>query len=117
MRFILCVFFIALALGCAREQPVEVAPEPVGPVYIILPANYVIDVAASSNVRVNPAVQDFILYTSLPEAKKAMGSIESGAEGDNWRIFILEGEFGDLAKKCGDNYCLSVPARVSDWVE
>lgn len=109
LTFILC--------GCASTSGDD-SLLPVGDnrqAYVILPDNFVIDVAADSYVTLNPAVQDFQLYPSESEARKILEK-EPGAE--HWRVYILEGKFAELVRNCGrGRNCLDVPARVVDWVE
>lgn len=110
------IFLLALMLlcaACARHAPPAQADCPA--LYTILPDNFIIDVAAGSQVMLNPAADKFPLFCSPAEAKKAL------AKGDlpkNWRVYSLEGSFADIGG-IADNgqYMLAAPALVKDWVE
>lgn len=110
---LLCLFLCA----CGKSaQTVRLASDQAG-AYVILPANFIIDVAAGAKVRLNPARQEFILYPDPEQARKALVMMEEGEIGENWRVYLLEGEFNDLARKCGVNYCLDQSCLVADWLQ
>ncbi len=85
--------------------------------WTILPGNFIIDLAAGAKVRLNPAVQEFVLYPSAEAAKKAFPAAFPAENPDDWRVYLLEGNFADLAIPCGAGFCLGVPVRAIDWSE
>ena len=103
---------LAPLAGCAAKV-VDSTP-PSGTAYVVLPANFIIDLAAGAKARLNPAFQEFIIYPSQEEAREALEDL--GAEGGDWRIYILEGNFADLAEPKGRAWRLAVSARAVDWL-
>lgn len=112
LRLSVYLFFILLNACAARQT--AFLPD-CHEAYVILPANYIIDITAGSRVYVNPSVQEFALFCTPQAAREAYQA--ANPEGD-WRIYRLEGEFADLAKPHGKHeYALAESAAVVDWVE
>lgn len=83
--------------------------------YVILPDNYIVDVAAGSQVVLDPSSQDFAVFCS---PKNAQAALEAADPYGDWRVYSLEGEYEDLAQDVGGGqYLLRRPAKVNDWVE
>lgn len=106
--------------GSATPPAVISTPRPLDAAYVILPGNYIIDVAAGSEVTLNPDIGEFVIFSSPDTAQKALrAELATGrlAPGD-WRVYSLAGDFASLARPCGSGrHCLAVPAIVADWVE
>lgn len=113
MRAFIVLFLLSLA-ACAAKAP-DPPSEP-KPAYVILPANFVIDLAAGATVRLNPAVREFILYPSAEDARAPLAELND-AFPDGWKIYILEEDFETAAQPRESGYRLNSPARVADWVE
>lgn len=116
MRALLYSLPLALAL-CACAPKTEVpAPMPESrETYVILPANFIIDLAAGAKARLNPAFQEFIIYPSLAEAREALEKTPENKE--DWKIYLLDGSFAELAEPAAKGYRLALPARAIDWIE
>ncbi|MBD5607864.1 MAG: hypothetical protein HDQ93_03315 [Desulfovibrio sp.] len=116
MRALLSSLTLALALlACA---PKTEAPAPIPEsreTYVILPANFIIDLAAGAKARLNPAFQEFIIYPSVAEASEALERIPGNK--DDWKIYLLDGTFAELAEPTAEGYRLALPARAIDWIE
>lgn len=82
--------------------------------YVILPDNYVIDLAAGAKIVLNPAAHEFALFCSPDDARAALG--RAAPDGD-WRVYQLNGSFNDLARSRGNDYSLAQPAEIVDWVQ
>lgn len=114
-------FFLGCNLSCAKKQVEPFQPESCEQVYVILPGNFVIDVAAGSKVMLNPSVQEFILYCSVKDAREALAHAKKDGQvlsENDWRIYRLEESFEQIGKFChGKDICLSDIATVVDWLE
>lgn len=118
-----CLFLLLLALfGCGPKKTRQV-PLPVNcpGAHIILPANFIIDLAAGSEIFVDPAIQEFALFCQPDQAREALreqlkaGNLPAGSD---WRVYRLRGNFRDLAVPChGDNFCLGSVTQVEEWLE
>lgn len=108
----LCLIFL---FSCsAKKEAAEPASQSA---WVILPGNFIIDVAAGSRVVLNPQRQDFLVFDSTQKARKALDGVDAG-QAEEWRIYRLDGTFAELARPCGNGqHCLSVPARVTDWIK
>lgn len=115
MKKTLTLVFLSLALAACgqKDEPGVIAPADKS-AYVILPANYVVDVADGSRVTVNPAAQEFALFAGKADAFKALNARED-LNGEDWRVYRLEGSVDDLGRPCGAGLCLAVPAKIADW--
>lgn len=110
--------------GCAGskvEMPVQIAqPQHCEALYVILPGNFVIDVAAGSRVALNPAIQEFAVFCSVQDAQQALRdeADKSGLKMEDWRVYRLDGSFEELASP-GENgrHRLIKQADIADWEE
>lgn len=110
---ILISLLLALGACAAKHDPQTVCNE----MFIILPDNYVIDLAAGATVILDPAVQEFAIFCTRTEAQAALEGHAQALPGA-WRIYTLKGEFTEVAKPDGKGkYSLAKPAEVGDWVE
>lgn len=109
------VFVITLALllsACAPKQNSQVECRQV---YVILPDNFVIDLAAGSTVTLDPAMQEFALFCNQEEALTALETVAPKLPG-GWRIYTLKEEFSEIGKRRGqEEYILIKPAQLADW--
>lgn len=114
MRLFALILLFALCACAARQEPQPVA---CGQMYVILPDNFVIDLAAGSTVVLDPAMQEFAVFCGREKALEALGRLAPGLPG-NWRVYTLKGEFAEIAKPVGrEEFALARPAEVADWVE
>lgn len=122
----IAIFFLLCALGaCARNEKLESAPPIQMPkcetAYVVLPDNFIIDLAAGAEVALNPGRHQFVLFCSAAAARDALAADISSGRLDSrsqWRVYILDGKFGDIAVPCGDGqFCLASPALLKDWDE
>lgn len=119
--FLLLLFISACSHGGGESSsalPVRTAcPSPL----VVLPDNYMIELAAGSIVELNPARQQFALFCTVEEARAALNAdlVAGKIQGEGrWRIFSLNGDYEDLARPCGEGQaCLAVPATVLEWVD
>lgn len=125
MKHIALFFLFCVMAACARNEKLESAapmqmPKCETP-YVVLPDNFIIDLAAGSEVALNPARQQFALFCTASEAREALSADVGSGRLDprgQWRVYILDGKFGDMAVPCGDGqFCLATPATLRDWVE
>lgn len=122
--FLLC-FLSAMINACSHstgESVSELAPKKNCPAaLVVLPDNYIIELAAGSIVELNPAIQQFALFCTVEEAKEALNAdLAAGRiQGEGrWRIYSLNGDYEQLAVPCGEGQvCLGVPATVLEWVD
>lgn len=115
MRFLLAVFALASLCACAARE----AQQPAGPdcdtFYVILPGNFIVDLAAGSKVILDPSAQEFALFCTAKAAGEALENVQPAGD---WRIYRLDGESGaGLAARSGNGYVLARPAEVVDWLE
>lgn len=115
-----CLFCAACArteggteIGAAEQPDVENCPV----IYVLAPANYIVDIAADARVRLDPAWHEFELFCSLAEAGEALGAnIRQGrSQPEQWRIYTLEGDVSDLVKYENGRRVLAQPAILSGW--
>lgn len=124
MRFFIILFSVLLA-ACGKsvtpDDAVFVAPQDCENVYVILPANYIIDLTAGSEIYLNPSRQEFQIFCKQDHAKKALELArkeERIPKKSDWRLYILEGTMAELGKYCHEGeICLDAIAKVYDWVE
>lgn len=122
---ILLVLLLGTLCACSQgpgEKSSSLSPRTDCPSpLVVLPDNYIIELAAGSIVELNPARQQFALFCTVEEAREAMrADLAAGRiEGEgHWRIYSLNGDYGQLARPCGDGQiCLAVPATVLEWVD
>lgn len=102
-----------------RDLSRQPAAEDCPVLYVLAPANYIIELAADSRVILDPAWHEFVLYCSSAAARKAqdemvkLGAVRPG----EWRVFILEGSYEELAKIENGCMILASPARLQTWLE
>ena len=120
------LFCILLSLfACAHnvDDKTEILPKrPDCPSpLVVLPDNYIVELAAGAIVELNPARQQFALFCTVDEAKEALAAdlAAKRIEGEgHWRVYSLNGSYEDLARPCGDGQvCLAVPTTVLEWVD
>lgn len=105
---------LLLLCACAAKQAPQYRP---GRLYVILPDNYVIDLAAGSQVIIDPAAQEFALFSSSGHAAKALAAAAPGLPG-SWAVFEIAGDPAEIARARGSGeYVLIKPAQVIEWVE
>lgn len=117
MNFRIAAVLLACLLGaCAQKQAAKpVLPEDCPVAYVVLPGNFIIDLAAGSEVVLNPAFQEFVLFCRRGDAEKALERERPALPGD-WRVYSLEDNFADIAAIGRDGlYILDRPAKVRDW--
>ena len=122
---ILPVFLMLALCACSKglgENSSSVSPRADCPSpLVVLPDNYIIELAAGSIVELNPARQQFALFCTVEEAREAMrADLAAGRiEGEGrWRIYSLNGDYEQLARPCGDGQiCLAAPTTVLEWVD
>lgn len=120
------LFILLFCLGACshgtEESPVVVAGRSCPSPLVVLPDNYVVELAAGSIVELNPARQQFALFCTVEEAREALQADIAaqridGEEG-RWRIYSLNGTYEQLARPCGNGQaCLGQPATVLEWVD
>lgn len=122
---LLCLI-ATLSLGCAKnhvaEEKTPTFPGPETPcenVYTYAPGNFIVDIAAGSDVNLDPGIREFPIFCTPEDAKKAVaqgvqaGKLPSG----DWRVYKLDGTYQDLGKAVGKGrYVLTRPTRMTDWV-
>ncbi len=110
--------------GCAGQRSpadasaTSVAPEENCPVvYVLAPGNYIVDLAANARVRLDPAWHEFELYCSLAEAGAALeaDAARGGKSLEQWRIYTLDGNAGELIALENGRRVLKEPALLSGW--
>lgn len=112
MRRLSVLLLVVLLCACARGR--VSTPPGCDSMYVILPDNYVVDLAAGAKVVLNPAVHEFALFCSPGDARVAL---DRAAPDGDWRIYRLGGSFGELARIRGNDYSLAQPAEITDWVQ
>ena len=107
MRFLYLLTIACALAACSRTPP------GCDNLYVILPDNYVIDLAAGAKVLLDPSAQEFALFCSAMKAQRAIN--EAGVQG-NWRVYGLDGDFDEIVRELGaERYILRRPAQVRDW--
>ena len=108
--------------GCAQTQP-DTVPVPHSKTcteaWIYAPARYILDLASSSEILINPAVQDFPIYCSTKDAADALDlAIQKRERPEgNWAFFRLAGEYNHLVRYEGDRALLREMTQIVDWEE
>ena len=110
--------------GCAGQRSTtdasveSVAREENCPVvYVLAPGNYIVDLAANARVRLDPAWHEFELYCSLAEAGAALeaDAARGGKSLEQWRIYTLDGDAGELIARENGRRVLKAPALLAGW--
>lgn len=125
MKKFLFLVLLCFLYGCAgktgQESGAAVPPPDCPKLFVILPGNYIIDVAAGSEVILNP---DFHEFAAFCDAKNAFDALELAKKenrlpaGEDWRVYTLAGNGAELVKQCnGDNLCLGQQATVEGWLD
>lgn len=113
----ICVFLLS---ACVSKKPqtafdTGALPAASGQPYVILPGNYIIDLAAGARVGLNPQNGDFRLFVSPELARRALR--DAGFKGD-WRVYRMAGNINEIGEPTGDGqYRLAIPAEVDDWLQ
>lgn len=111
MRYLLIGVISLLLCACARSHTTANCDE----LYVILPGNYVIDLAAGAKVLIDPASQEFALFCTAVKAQQALN--RSKIPGD-WRVYKMAGAFSEIAQpQANGDIKLIKPDEVIDWVE
>lgn len=109
MKRLLALAAALLLLACSRTPP------GCDNMYVLLPDNYVIDLAAGAKVLLDPSSQEFALFCSAMKAQQALQ--KAGPQG-NWRVYGVDGDFNEIVRELGaGQYILKRPAQVRDWVD
>lgn len=123
------IFFIALCLcACARHGSQEAnvlleadVLEKCENPYVVLPGNYIIDLAAGSEVILNPDIHNFALFCDAAEARRTLqNDLDAGRvrKESDWRVYRLQGEMARIGRNCGHNQtCLNEPAKIIEWMD
>lgn len=118
---LLVTLLAACGKGAHTDEEIFVAPQDCENVYVILPANYIIDLTAGSEIYLNPSRQEFQIFCRQDHAKKALELAKKEGripKNSDWRLYILEGPMAELGKYCHEGeICLDSIAKVTDWVE
>lgn len=89
--------------------------------YVVLPGNYIIDLAAGSEVILNPDIHNFALFCDATEARQTLqNDLETGRvrKENDWRVYRLEGNTAKIGRNCGNNQtCLNEPAKIIEWLD
>lgn len=111
------LLLLTLCAGCSAANPTPPPlPDNCQTAYVMLPGDYIIDLAAGARVELNPAFHSFLLFCSPRMAMDALKEENAPGMAD-WRVFELEMPFEELATPCGyQQWCLGKPAVVADWV-
>lgn len=112
-RVALALALFSLCACAAKEQPQPGAE--CQEMFVLLPDNYIIDLAAGSRVVIDPALREFALFCEPSEAKMALARQNPPG---NWRVYKLAGNPVEYAeRRANGNRILGKPAEVADWVE
>lgn len=123
MKKFFLLLLLPLFVACAKQPEVETFnPGSNCPrLYVLLPENYIIDLAAGSRVYLNPAFHEFIVFCSPEEAANAREKgVRQGllADRQRWLVYELEGIPMELASICHEKaLCLKNRAVVADWIK
>lgn len=121
MKFILLALSLLFFVACARQQPAQFPPEGCAQAYTILPGNFVIDLAAGSEVMLNASAQEFVLYCNEKDARQALQLAKKQgqiSDESDWRIYLLAEPMEQIGKLCHEeDLCLAGHATVTDWLE
>ena len=111
----LIILLVCLALqACAATQEITRSQVDDG-IYVILPGNFIIDLASGSRVELNPAFHTFIVFRTAAEARKELE--DNFKDGFGWKIYELEGKYNEITSLCGDRHCLAESAKIIRWVD
>lgn len=86
--------------------------------YTYAPGFLIMDLAAGSDVSLNPGLREFPVFCSAAEAQRhlvTMVSMDRLPRGD-WAVYALNGG-GELAcARSPDQYVLAKPASLAEWI-
>lgn len=123
MKRILLLCLFSFICGCAAtREPSHIMDGGECPsLYVILPENYIIELAAQSEVLINPLHYEFVVFCTPGEAfearKRGLAQGILGAD-KGWAVYRLAGEPREMAEVCHKKaLCLKETATVEDWIE
>ena len=127
-KILIAFFLVGFMLSCSATSPRQPAiltkkdlnagcDNP----YVVLPGNYIIDLAAGSEVFLNPDIQNFALFCDSDEARLTLERDMSAGrirKENDWRVYRIEGNSGEIGRECGaGQICLDQQAKILEWVE
>lgn len=113
MRWLALLPLLVLCACAAKQVPQEMPAR----LFVILPDNYVIDLAAGSQVIIDPSAQEFALFPTSGAAAKALAAAAPNLPG-SWGVFEIADNPAEIARPRGSGeYVLIKPAQVLEWVE
>ncbi len=120
----MCVAVLTLLSGCAAKEPEhadttpQVSSAACPRLYTWAPGFLVVNVAAGSEVTLNPAVRDFPVFCSPAEADRQLVTLVSAGllpRGD-WVIYELDGGIELARQPAPGRLLLNRPARLASWL-
>lgn len=127
LKFFPVCFMTIICCACAAHEPEMESRNLSNPVvskncpnlYVLAPANCIIELAADSNVILDPGWHDFVLYCSPDKAGNALDKmVKSGtAHKGDWSVYMLDETSEDLVKMENGRMILASPARLKTWLE
>ena len=120
----LSVFFLFSCAGSGRDPDILTQKDVIAACdnpYVVLPGNYIIDLAAGSEVYLNPDIQNFALFCKLDEARDTLWQdLNAGRirRENDWRVYRVEGKMEEIGRSCGSGQiCLDRQTRIIEWID
>lgn len=122
LRAAACLLVLTGLSSCASREPAPEIPGPSAPcdtLYTYAPGFLVVDLAAGSDVFLDPGARDFRVYCSADDAWNDLVSQVSARRlprGD-WAIYSLKGGYADLGRADAPGvYKLARVGRLAEWI-
>lgn len=123
MKLCYLIVFCISILACAPKHNAsspKFPPDNCQSIYVLLPGNFVIDLAAESEIILDPAWHEFIVYCTPQDAIQALKHAYKDKqipEESDWRVYVLNEQIEEIGTPCHeDDLCLQKPATVKDWL-
>ena len=114
------------ACGAPKHQDPDPTPahnkatESCPGIYIFAPARYSISLVAQKQILIDPARRPVPVYCTPKQARKALEEAQASGKvpaSMELLVYLLEGEWRDMARKDGEAYFLNKAALLLDTVE
>lgn len=123
-NFLILSLFLASCAQTSKQEDYltqkDMLPSCENP-FVVLPGNYIIDLAAGSEVILNPDIHNFALFCDASEARQILDNdLREGRipKNSDWKIYRLQGNMNEISRQCGKNQlCLDKSAKILEWLD
>ena len=123
--FLLTYALLLGACGGSKHPPnplpaARTAAENCPGIYMFAPSRYSISLVAQGQIVIDPARRPVPVYCTPEQAREALAKAQASGNvpaSMELRVYLLEGEWREMARKDGDSYFLNKAALLLETVE